>query len=313
VINGDVVEDWTVVTEPIERFGPNDKVVEVNFFDDQALFLFGDNITGKVPLSGSTITFRYRTGGGRRGRIGASVIDTQRAIVPDAPANVSQLVLFRNVTASVGGTDKESIAEAKKRAPRDFAVRKSIVTSADYAQSASNFSHPVYGAVSKSLATIRTGFNANSVEIYVLAVGPDDIPVTPSIGLKNALKTYFSDLNVLTDNVKVLDGQLYPLDLEYTVIIDKNSDASIIKERVETRVTEYFDVDNWEMGQPFYISNFIETVGQIDGVKYVDLLNPANNVLATGDLSVGDGVSLNELITIGTRKSDFYYDKTRRV
>jgi len=309
---GESTEEWTVITEPIERFGPNDKVVEVNFFDDVAVFRFGDDLTGQAPQSGSTISFRFRTGGGIRGRIGADQINSQLQISPNPPANAVISVRFRNISPSNGGTDRETIAQAKKRAPRDFAVQNSIVTADDYAQTASTFSHPVFGAISKALATIRTGLNANLVEIYALAEGPDGIPTAPNAGLKAGLETFFTNLNVLTDHVSVLDGKIRPVDTTMNVVISKNADASVVKNRVEVAIDEYFDITQWNMGQGLFISNLIEVIETIDGVLYVDLFSPSDNILPTADLdSTGtEGVRFNELIIEGKRTTSYYYEKS---
>jgi len=308
---GNDVEEWDVITEPIERFGPNDKVVEVNFFENNAIFRFGDDVTGQAPLSGSSIKFTFRTGGGIRGRIGVAQIDSTRPITPLPPANASTTVRFRNISPSAGGTDKESIERAKKRAPRDFAVQRSIVTADDYAQTASSFAHPVFGSISKSLATIRTGLNANLVEVYALAEGPDGLPVTPNAGLKAGLVTFFKDLNVLTDHVEVLDGAIRAVDIDMTVVVNRNADASVVKERVENALTDYFDIARWEMGQEFYISNLIETIEAIDGIAYVNLFEPSNNILRTGSLAdpTSDGIGLNEVIVEGERKTSYFYEK----
>lgn len=307
---GNDTEDWTVITEPIEKYGPNDKVVEAIFYTDVVVFKFGDDVTGAAPVSGSQITFRFRIGGGIRGRIGVGQINSIRPITPQPPANASVSVRFRNVTPSSGGTDRETIERAKKRAPREFATQRSIVTSEDYATAASTFSHPVYGAVNKALATIRTGLNANRVEIYVLAEGPDGVPVAPSAGLKTGLETYFSDLNVLTDHVVVLDGLLKPVNIDMNVVINRNADASVVKERVETAITNYFKIDNWDMGEPFYISNFIEVIEAIDGVAYIDLFEPSDNILPTEDdgTTADNRVSFNEVIVEGERTTNYYYE-----
>lgn len=308
---GNDTEAWDVITEPIERFGPNDKVVEVNFVENSAIFKFGDDVTGQSPQSGSTIRFRFRTGGGVRGRIGVGQIDSTRSVTPLPPANASTSVRFRNISPSAGGTDRETLEQAKKRAPRDFATQRSIVTASDYSQTAQSFAHPVYGSISKSLATIRTGLNANLVEIYALAEGPDSVPVAPNAGLKAGLVTYFSSLNVLTDHVEVLDGAIRPVDIDMTVVVNRNADASVVKERVETALTNYFDISRWEMGQEFYVSNLIETIEAIDGIAYVNLFDPVNNILRTGELAdpSSDGVGLNEVIVEGDRKTSYFYEK----
>jgi len=305
--------EWTVVKDPIERYGPNDKVVEVNFFDDNAIFRFGDDVTGSAPKSGSEIEFRYRTGGGIRGRIGVGTIDTQRQITPNPPANAAVSVRFRNVSASSGGTDKETIEQAKKRAPRDFSVQGSIVTAGDYAIAATNFSHPVFGSVSKAVATLRSSKNANLVELYVLAEGPDGIPTAPNAGLKVGLETYISDLNVFTDHVKVVDAKILPIDVEFNVVIDRNADASVIKQKVEAATTKFFDSSNWELGQGLYTSNLIEALESIDGVSYIDLFKPADNILPANIAFNNNGLTVieyNQMIVEGKRTTNYYYSKS---
>jgi hypothetical protein len=306
---GNSSENWRVITEPIERFGPNDKVVEVNFFEDTATFRFGDNLTGQAPTSGSIIEFRFRTGGGIRGRIGVGQIDTQMQIAPNPPASAVVPVRFRNISPSSGGSNRETLEQARKRAPRDFATQRSIVTADDYAQVASTFAHPTYGSISKAVATVRTSLNANLVEVYALSVGPDNIPTAPNAGLKAGLETYFRDLNVLTDHVKVLDGKILAVDIEMTVILDRNADASIIKNRVEDAITDFFDISRWDMGRGLFVSNFIEVIERIDGVSYIDLFLPSDNILPVGDSDIS-GVRFNELIVEGKRTTSYYYERS---
>lgn len=310
---GGTSEEWKVLSEPIERYGATDKVVEVNFVEDTAVFRFGDDVTGQAPLSGSQISFSYRTGGGIRGRIGVGQIDAVRQVTPLPPANAVVSIRFRNISPSAGGTDRESLAQAKQRAPRDFALQRSIVTADDYAQAASRFSHPVFGSIVKSLATVRTALNANSVEIYALAEGVDGRPVAPNVGLKTGLATYFSDLNVLTDNVVVLDGVIKPVDIEMTVVVNRNADASVVKEKVEAAVTEFFSLGRWEMGHAFYISNFVEFIKTVDGIAYIDLFEPVNNIIPTGEIAgtASSGVGFNELIVEGDRKISYYYEQNQ--
>jgi hypothetical protein len=177
---------WTVTTNPLETYSADAEVVNVTYYSDRIDLLFGDDINGKAPLAGQQIVVNYRIGGGVRGRIGSYAINESRSISPSSPATAPVQVTFRNLVASSGGTDRETMEQAKKRAPRDFVVRAfasdrpaSITTSSDYAQVVSSFASPVYGSVAKAVATVRTDLNANLVELYVLAYGATGL-VTPS-------------------------------------------------------------------------------------------------------------------------------------
>jgi phage-related baseplate assembly protein len=253
-------------------------------------------------------------GGGIRGRIGIGKINEQRSVSPLPPSNAAVTVNFRNITASSGGTDKESLEAAKKRAPKDYAVHNSIVTAEDYAQVAGAFAHPAFGSVAKAVATLKSGLNSNRVEIFILSEGPDSVPAIPNAGLKAGLITYYQNLNVLTDHVVISDGVLHPIDVEVTVVVSRDSDATIVKDKVENVITEYFNSSNWNMGQPFYISNFIKIIKDIDGVAYIDLFKPVDNILRSEDLAlantdIDDKISPNELIVEGNRIINYYYEK----
>lgn len=316
---GSITQRWTATTEPLERYGPTDKVVNVKFFSDRAEFVFGDDINGQAPLPGQVLTIQYRTGGGIRGRIGVSAIAESRQIQPLPPADAPVEVTFVNINPSSGGTDRESLARAKRRAPRDFAVRAfasdrpaSIVTPDDYAQVVSTFRHPVFGSVAKGIATIRTNVNVNLVEVYILAEGPGSSLVTPSAGLKKALETYVEDYNVLTDSVKVLDGALKVVDVDITVAINRNADASVVKTDVENALNSFFDPTGRDLGQPMFVSSLYDAVNEVDGVSYVDIFNPTDNILRSGALSDpnSEGVGINEVIVEGKREVRYFYERS---
>ena len=308
VFAGSQSERWIVVRDPIEKYGPLDKVVEVFWEGDTAIFKFGDNLSGSAPLPGQVIAVSYRSGGGTRGRIGTGQIDEERQVSPQPPANSPVTVRFRNVSPSAGGTDKETIEQAKRRAPKDYAARTGIVTADDYAHVAQTFSHPVYGSVLKAVAAIRTGLNANLVEVHCLAAGPDGRPVAPNAGLRAGLKTHYEQFNVLTDHVEVVSGELRPVDIEMVVVVNRTVDASVVKFRVEQAVTDFFDVANWDIGQPLYTSNLIEVVEAVDGVAHVDLFKPKDNILP----GVAGGVQFNQLIVEGKRQVQYFYEKANR-
>lgn len=317
-VNGPI-QAWHLI-DVLQRAGATDQAFEARTLDNELQILFGDNITGRIPLANSIVTVTYRIGGGQRGRIGAGIINLQRPIKPEYPYTAPVMVNFRNPLPSAGGTDKESLESAKKRAPRDFATQKAAVTERDYAQLAGSFSHPSFGAISKAVATVRTGLNANLVEVYVLAEGPGGLAVQPSQGLKRALASYLDDINVITDSVVVLGGCIRPVDVKMTVVMSRNSDASVIKTNVDSAIAKFFNIANFDMGQGLYISQLIQLINKIDGVAYVDMFMPTDNILPSGKLcqskSGSEGtegpdnsqVGINEVITLGDQEISYYYE-----
>jgi hypothetical protein len=308
ISTNEVTTRWNRV-DVIERAGPTDQVYQVNRIEGGVRIVFGDDKAGKAPLSGERAVTTFRVGGGVRGRIGSGRIAESRPFQPEPPASAPVEVTFRNPNPSSGGTDRETLEAAKKRAPRESATLGAAVAGPDYAELATDFTHPVFGSVLKAVAAVRTSLNANIVELYVLAEGPDG-PVKPSVGLKRGLKTHLEELNAISDEVRVLDGEIKRVDVTANIILSRNTTASTTKDKVETAITRFFDVSNFEMGQEFYLTPLGTTIQAIDGVKFATIFTPTDDILQTGELADPNefGVGQNELIVLGTTQLRFYLE-----
>jgi len=309
VMVGETEEEWSRV-EVLEKEEPEATAFQVVFTEDGMSIRFGDDVNGKAPIAGQPIRVRYRTGGGIRGRIGTGAINKRSSTRPQPPATASVQLNFRNLGPSSGGYDSESLNDAKKRAPRTWSTHDNAVSDLDYMHLAGDFRHPVYGGVAKAAVSLHSSINANIVRLHVLAEGEDDLPTKPSLGLKEGLRTYLNDLNVLTDDIEVEDGEIKPVDVEVTVVVSKNADATIVKEQVDVAIDDFFSLDKWDMGQPLYVSNLYELMMSIDGVKFVNIFKPEDDILAEKEIgSEAVGVGFNELITLGTKNVKIYYEK----
>lgn len=329
-----------IVVDSLEIYDSNDPVFTLTFLNDRARLTFGDNVTGRAPLAGQSISVRYRLGGGIRGRIGTNFINESRPISPSAPVSAPVEVLFRNPSPSSGGNDDESLDSARTRAPKEASTLGSATTGEDYAILARTFSHPVFGSVLRAVAALRTGveqnmtdlaikvraaatvpeaviildanfINRNIVEVYTLAAGPDSIPVTPSSGLKLGLEGFFADIAVLTDEVRILDGAIKPVDIRANIIISKTADSGTVKTQVENVIADFFVIDSWDMGKALYLSNLYEAIQNVSGVKFVTIFEPSDDIIPTNQLGVSGsaGVGFNELITLGEQNLNFYFER----
>jgi hypothetical protein len=338
VNTGDAVIIWNR-TDIIEKAGANDEVYEVRHLGTRTRVQFGNDVAGKAPLAGQLITVSFRSGGGIRGRIAANTINETRPVSPQPPVSAAVEVLFRNPFPSSGGTDEETVEQAKRRAPREFSTQGNAVTGEDYGLLAKQFRHPVFGAVSKAIGTLRTGvdqdieavaeqvraapdvesateimktnyINRNIVELYVLAEGPENVPVLPSAGLKRGLITFFDEINVLTDEVRVFDGVIKPVDIQATVVMSRNADAGTIKVAVQSAISDFFNIRNFDMGTPLFLSNLYSVLQDIPGIRYVDIFEPADDIIQTN--RIGDptskGVGFNEILKLGEVDLRFFFE-----
>ena len=145
-----------------------------------------------------------------------------------------------------------------------------------------------------------------------MAPGPDDIPVLPSLGLKSGLVTFFEDVNVLTDEVRVLDAAIKPVDIDMTVVISRNADPSVIRTQIDNAISDFFDQTNFELGQPFYKSQLNNIIQSIDGVSSLRIFDPPDDIIQSNKIA-GDTpdnqVGFNELITLGALRVKIFANK----
>jgi phage-related baseplate assembly protein len=311
VQTGGIVEEWRRV-DTLERAGPQDKVYEVKFKEDRAIVRFGNDKAGRSLLAGQIATVRFRVGGGSRGRISASAINETRPVNPNPPSRFSVEVLFRNPNPSSGGTDRETIEAAKLRAPKESAALSSATSGEDYAVQAKGFAHPIFGSVLKAVASVKTSLNANIVFLHILAEGPGGIPVLPSLGLKSGLETFLSDIKVLPSEVRVVDAAIKPVNLRANVVLYRSADPTFVKNEVDLAIQNFFDISKFDLGQPLYTSQLERVLQEIEGVKFIQLREPVDDIIQSkeGAVTAGDNqVGFDELITLGDVNVKFYFEK----
>lgn len=342
VQSGDEVRTWRRVST-IEKAASDDEVFQVIHTGEITRILFGDDINGKAPLAGETVTVRFRLGGGTRGRIGSGIINQARPFIPELPLRAAVQVTFRNIGPSRGGENQEEVDDAKKRAPREFGAHENVVSGEDYGVISSTFSHPTFGSVLKAVSALRSGIDAdpvevvnqiksatsideavdillnncvnrNIVEVYTLSDTVDG-PTAPNAGLKLGLNTALSDINVFTDEVRVLDGKVKAVDVEATVIVSRSADAGTVKVDVQAAITDFFDIKKFDMGEGLKFSQLNEAIQNVPGVSSVSIFKPADNIIPSSevvdDTTTGDDntVGINELLVLGNVNLRFFFEK----
>ena len=138
MIDADVTARAFTITP--ERYSPAAHADGVPFSDydgDGTTVRFGDGTFGRPPAPGTTFCARYLAGGGDAGNVAA---DTIVAVAPGDPAN-GLVWRCTNPFPATGGTDAETLAQIRDRAPQQ--VRSgllSLTTPADYQAAALAFS-----------------------------------------------------------------------------------------------------------------------------------------------------------------------------
>lgn len=132
------------------------------------------------------------------------------------------------------------------------------------------------------LGTTPSLWIGEKARLYVLGLNADGqatsafkdssgIWVSPSEMIKTNIKEFLQDKRIIGDWIDVVDARIVNIQVEFTVLVDKKNKQAVLIDCLN-KLKQYFDINNWQIGQPLYISNIQTTLQEISGViNVVDL------------------------------------------
>jgi len=245
--------------------------------EDRATIVFGNGTLGKIPPLGSPIVASYKIGGGASGNVGAGQINS---IVSSSPNNVTGVT---NSVPASGGSDRESIDEAKVNGPLSVKTNDRAVTKEDY-EALTNSFNSANGAVSKSVA-IATAYD--NVDIYPAVQGPTGSGAIASAALKADLKTYLDSKSMIHVTTTIQDPTYSDFDITANVKVLDNYDSADVLAEVNTELTDYLSFLNQEFGGTLHVSEAYNLITNVVGVDYTNItgFNRNGDPVATVDVT----------------------------
>ena len=198
----------------------------------------------------NNVTASYLIGGGTKGNVPAASIVTAVTTISDSLKKVY------NPKAASGGTDREPIAEAVVRAPRQFRSAGRAVTAADYENHALQF------GVGKVRAR-AAGWNR--IELFVAPAGGG----FPTDTLKDDLAAYFERRRILTSLLDVKDPEYVKVQVRGTLEIEPYFFRQQVVTRVQEAVKGLLAFDAVDFEDTLYLSKVYEAIEAVDGVHGV--------------------------------------------
>ncbi|GAB4574774.1 MAG: hypothetical protein Kow0077_22980 [Anaerolineae bacterium] len=268
-------------------------VVEVEN-DQTAILRFGDNQYGARPAANdnpdTTKTFlaTYRVGNGRGGNIGAETL--AHLVTPDGtPLPVT---FVRNPLPAQGGTEPESIEQARQNAPVAFRTQERAVTPEDYATITAR--HPL---VQRATASFRWTGSWYTVFITVDLVGGKFL----SPETEEELRRFIEPYRMAGHDVEFDDRIDVPLEIAMHVCVKKNASRRQVQQALLARFScnvlpdgtpGVFHPDNFTFGQTVYLSPLYAAASQIEGVASLRITvfqrqgQPATSGLQSGKIAL---------------------------
>ena len=265
---------------------------------------------GLAP-SNTTLSITYQFGGGLQDNVGVDEINKIAGITLEIDSTnlsqstldtVKQSVRISNPEASSGGLGAESVNELRENIKAFFQAQGRAVTKEDYI--IRTYALPdKYGNIAKAyivqddqlsgtpqsnytitqedvgkpLSEIQNRIpNPLALNLYILGYNSNRKLSIVNDAVKQNLKTYLSRFRPITDAVNIKNGYIINIGVDYKIITKSNFSQEQVLGLVNERVTEFFNIDNWQINQPIVLSDLGYEISLVDGVASVTDINIVN-------------------------------------
>jgi predicted phage baseplate assembly protein len=241
---------------------------------------FGDGEHGRIPpittlLPGSAaastfgiVAHQYKYGGGKQGNAGANTItQLQTSLIGNDSVT--------NLQAAFGGSDEETLNDAKARASHALKSNDRAITTEDFEYMAQQ----TPGANirrAKALPLTHPQFLGQPIPgvVTVIVIPDSDAPnPTPNQGTLAIVCSHLSKHRLLTTEVYVMPPTYRKVRIQAEVIVLPSADLSEVQKGIVDSLTKYFhpftggdDQQGWPFGQIIYFSKIYHVVLDIPGV-----------------------------------------------
>lgn len=280
--------EWTYVDHLIEA-GPNDEVfsTDTSSTTGTTLLLFGNNVTGKVPARGATITASYRIGGGLETNVAAGTIT--QMVDP-----MADIIAVTNPAPATGGQDEESTESVRANAPFVFGAQNRAFNADDFKGLALRV--PGVGKA-KAQSSVYTNW-----VVYVAPANGDDADEA----LLAQVTNFIMDGRALVGwDVRAASVVYVPVDITVLVDIYEQYNRESVRTAVSNALGILFDFTN-----PYGVADFGVDVTQgaiytlvmaVEGVRSCQItLLAYDNGTGVADLAIEDW----QIATLGASEVD---------
>lgn len=241
--------------------------------------LINNDMLGVLPKEGWTMYVLYRVGGGALTNVGPGAINTITSARVDWGGNtgntdgskrgqVLNSLSITNLSTALAGKDAPSNEEIKYLIKYNTSAQNRAVTVKDYKVKLMQMP-PKFGAPFRNTVIEAN----NKIEMSFLGLdarGQLDSSL-PQTLVENVLE-YMSNYRQINDYIEIKSGRIYNIGVEANIFVDKNYNLPDVIGNVITKIKDYFDVNNHDMGEDIFVGDLEKEISLVDGViSLIDL------------------------------------------
>lgn len=271
---GESEECW-VTWQRVESFfesGPRSRHYTIDYQTGE--IAFGDGGKGMIPPEGrnNIRAARYRIGGGAAGNVNADTLTSLNR-------SIAYIDSVTNPIPAAGGADRESVAEAKERAPFTIKSRDRAVTAEDFEMMALRASTLLARA-----KCVPDKGHRGAVNLVVVPKGETEVEdltrrLIPSNEILGYVKRYLDERRLVGTILNVLKPRYRDMSLKVTLLRKTIGTSDRLRKEIEEKLRRYLhplqggrDGVGWDFGRAVLKTELIHVVEEVPGVEGVDSL-----------------------------------------
>ena len=272
------------------------------------------NTYGIAPYN-TTLTVRYLVGGGAKANVeGGSLTQVNTSNIVFINPNLANTTLANQIFSSIatnnplaadGGMDGDTVEEIRQNSLGNFQNQLRTVTTQDYLVRA--LSMPAnLGVIAKAhaqpqkIGDYQAGELPTVLDLYILSYNINKQLRTASALLKRNLQTYLSEYRMINDSINIKDAYIINIGVNFDIIVAPNFNNSETITRCIDSLTNYFDIDKWQVNEPIILKNLYILLDKVKGVqtvKNVEVVNLTGTSLGYSDFAYDvSGATVNEVV-----------------
>ncbi|TMV51552.1 putative baseplate assembly protein [Paenibacillus mesophilus] len=268
-----VWEDW----EQVDDFD-NSKSTDRHYVYDQSegIIRFGNNEQGAIPPKSDVPNIRFiahATGGGARGNVKKDRINAFADFVPEWNG-----IIVTNPAAASGGSEAETLEEAKLRVQRELSAPTRAVTAEDYEAIAGDTPGLRVARV-KAIPLYKPGMRDYPREkaqaqmtVVVVPYSESDRPKAGTGFLEN-VRRHLEPYRLLTTELHVISAAYIKVTVHAVVVVEPShkEDSAVIANVLKRllRPMGHGDGEGWRFGRSVHKGDIYGAISRLKGVVYV--------------------------------------------
>jgi len=268
--------EWSKVSSFLYSTPTSEHFRVINEPDGTVSVLFGDDVNGKIPETGSTILIQYIRTKGKDGNItysGSPSVTTLNSTIYDEDGEVVT-VSVTHTGSFLGGSDEETIEEIRYNAPRVFSTGERAVTRNDFIAILEGYSSVananVWGENEEAEAAgVPADYEMlNKVKISLVL---QDWQL-PDSDFKNTLSNYLYDLSMIAVKYEFVTPTFLLVIPVLDVVVNKGYSLSQTQADISSELDNQFLLGTTtKLGTIVKYSNILAALDEIDGVSYISM------------------------------------------